>query len=813
MFLFKKSDYCRTFGIAMVVMLSMLGGGVRAQSISTMSASIDDLASLKGKTADDVKNSSVAYNSFPTDDKEKIFFLYNVSTGLLANAGGYWGTHISLQEFGMPLWVFAENGYVHFKQHMDKSSTAQDYGEGICLEYTTNSYAPDAGIFIDRNIYSNGSLNLRGWYLEAVGDDKNTYRLYTYKNRSTTSTSSRYYLTAAAQQGDVDKNCEAVLKSSSDYDDERSEWRIFSYQQLYDLQSSKIGLLKSLDLSFKLQCPGFNRENGGLTYWKTKRYDNNTSAKSAIRFGLNYLYKTSTAFGASYNNNGAGSLPKNYSFPDGDANARVIGSSDEYERYLGKYYCADIKAARGAIYQTVHVDHAGAYVIECKGFSTTTKAKLFACLLQDAAENPTDETIDENSVHETVLMQVENMSDEEQKALHVSEMNMDYAGKEFYGSHKYFNSVLVLVPKGGGNICFGIFIGSADDAEAEDSEWTVFDDFRLLFACSDTEHDLILDEDKDNLDYLQTCSQTYENVILHLNKATLKKKLKKWNTIVLPVDLTKDQFTQAFGSNARLAVLDKLTANEINFKTVEISKKGNDDVVLTAYVPYLIYPTKDLTGERTPVYTANLTETGTGEEMREHKVKIDRNHIDIPNVSFKKTSDNKNDLTYMNTDDWTVNLSALDEETKKNTITTDGSLVAYGTFARTFGSHIADTETKFTVDKSNPIISGRDDLRGCYFFDQGKMYNSQDKVRGLRGFSVWFKPASAATSGSAKFKLDDIDFTTEITQVMEDSDPVISRFANAIYNLNGQVVRTGTNSTAGLPSGIYIVNGKKQFVK
>ncbi len=29
----------------------------------------------------------------------------------------------------------------------------------------------------------------------------------------------------------------------------------------------------------------------------------------------------------------------------------------------------------------------------------------------------------------------------------LSEQNMDYAGKEFYGSHKYFNSVLVRFQK------------------------------------------------------------------------------------------------------------------------------------------------------------------------------------------------------------------------------------------------------------------------------------------------------------------------------------------------------------------------------
>ena len=35
---------------------------------------------------------------------------------------------------------------------------------------------------------------------------------------------------------------------------------------------------------------------------------------------------------------------------------------------------------------------------------------------------------------------------------------------------------------------------------------------------------------------------------------------------------------------------------------------------------------------------------------------------------------------------------------------------------------------------------------------------------------------------------------------------------NIIVNINGQVVRQGTEVN-GLPTGIYIVNGKKYFVK
>lgn len=643
---------------------------------------------------------------------------------------------------------------------------------------------------------------------------KKTFRIYTYRRSTSGYKSStkynNYYLSAASSVVDVDKNCGAFLTTDKDYSDEGSKWRIFSYEQLYNLQKSSIGFKSSLDLSFKLECPGFNRDNGKLDNWTTAVYKK--GATGSFRFGLEKRYKTDPKH-KSYDHIGSVTSDNPYTF-----NETKYASIDDYQTHLGKYYCADIKNTRGAVYQVVHVDHGGSYVIECKAYSNTNKAKLFATLLQDKGANPTDYTkIVEGSLRETVVMQTANMSQTEQTNLHISEQNMDYAGKEFYGSHKYFNSVLVQVPEGGGNICFGVRVGSVAENEnvAKDGEWTVFDDFRLLYAGSTTSRDLILDEDKDNLNYLLHCTETYDDVVLHLNKKSFNKNINKWNTIVLPVDLNKDQFTQAFGANARLAKLTTLTRNQIQFKTVKIANMGNNAVVLNAYVPYIIYPTKDLANEKTSAYTAILHETGAASESVEHKVTIAENHIDIPNVSLKK-----NALFYgLDEKKWMLNLDKVKVADKPgdSEIVTDGTLAVCGTFARTYGSEIADTETRFTIDTNNPIIEGRDNLQHCYFFHEGKMVYAGDKVCGLRGFSVWFKPVETPASGTAtsKFILDGIDYTTDVERIMATEDSSIdSKFAKlGVFNLNGQLVRSGSTDVSGLPSGIYIVNGKKVFVK
>lgn len=797
--------------------------GTKAQESNGSASAFDGLENLVGITKAQMEDyaSQGKHGTFPKD-KSQIFFLYNVKTCLLLNVGGYWGTHVSLQEYGMPLSVYKDkDNWIHFQQDIDKQGAVSGSQEGCSLEYfydakNTGNAAVNNGVFVDRDIYASKSSSTviqRGWTIEPIsGDTHNTFKIYTYRRSTSGYTGNnydRYYLSAAASQGDVDKNCGAFLTNDNDYSDEGSQWRIFSYEQLYNLQKNSIGFKSSLDLSFKLECPGFSRDNGALEKWKTAVYKE--GATGSFRFGLEKHYKTDPSHGS---NQYKGSVTS-YTF-----NGTTYKSMNDYQTHLGKYYCADIKNTRGAVYQVVHVEHGGSYVIECKAYSNTNKAKLFAVLLNDPKEGTTNyKEIVDGSLRETVVMQTVNMSQTEQDNLHISEQNMDYAGKEFYGSHKYFNSVLVQVPEGGGNICFGVRVGSVADNKAGTNEWTVFDDFRLLYAGSTTSRDLILDEDKDNLNYLLDCTETYDDVVLHLNKKSFNKNINKWNTIVLPVDLNKDQFTQAFGANARLAELKTLTRTQIQFETVKFADKGNHDVVLAAYVPYIIYPTKDLANERTPAYTATLHKIGAGSELEEHKVTIAKDHIAIPNVSLKKNDQNKNDLFGLIKETWSLDLNhvIVAGKTEPSEIVTDGTLAAYGTFARTFGDIMKnDEQTSFTVDKNNPIIKDRDDLKGCYFFHEGKMVYAGDKVRGLRGFSVWFKPYKQ-TSGAAtsKFILDGIDYTTDVERIMATEDSSIdSKFAKlGVFNLNGQLVRTGSTDVSGLPSGIYIVNGKKVFVK
>lgn len=783
---------------------------------------VKGLEDLEGKTEAQIINAAVTSDEGLSDaDPTKVFFLYNVKTGKFLNAGGYWGTHVSLKDYPLSLWA-KKNNY-----KLPSSSTTQtlidfiqnmETGQGKYLGWVgkDGGTGTDDGVFIDRHQDENTHY---GWVFEPLKNDtQNTYKIYTYATKKPYSTliakSTKYYLCANGDETDQDKNCGAFSESyieSKNYD-AYSTWRVLSMKQIYDLitEQSSDNMTSALDLSYRLDCPGFSRGDKDITVWNVSNFA--TGTNGGWRFGLEKLHNTHKKLTGSgeLDNYDVTDLKSSYTF-DG---REYKNQKEDYERHLGKYFCADAKNLRGVIYQNVVIKAPGSYIIECKGYSTTTKAKIFASWFDKDGKNE-----DKSLMHQNVLNQVSYMSKAEQEELHVSEQNMDYAGKNFYGKRKYINTVLIQVPEtkkqadgSYGKIRFGLIIGDDQNDTKVDAanEWTVFDDFRLLYASDDKSADLILDEDRDNLDYLKDCSNTYKNTVLHLNKTFTKD---KWNSFVLPVSLNRDQFRQAFGANARLAKLSGLTSSEIQFQTVDMDKNDNAEV-LSAYTPYIIFPTKIHDTDKTkvsPAYKATLTKTNG----KQQDVVIKANHYDIPNVTFKTNNENKNDLSKMHTDTWVSDVTT----TVGNS---NGSMKAYGTFARTFGTSHTQNTTNADADDygvykfdDRDIISGRDDLKGSYFFDQGNLYySSKDRVRGLRGFSCWFKPVDNLPSvHKLNLYIDGVaNGTTGIDEVAFGDEEPTGKAAKGIYNMNGQLVSNGSDTT-NLPAGMYIVNGKKCVVR
>lgn len=744
--------------------------------------------------------------TFPTDYAQH-FFLYNVKTGRFLNVGGYWGTHVSLKGYGEPLAIVKGDHKLgdktFFKLVIEMDGTEGKYVGWYGTPGDKNKDAADIGVFVDRWF-----ADVFGWQLEPVPNDtKNTYRLYTFvkSDGSNWDTTKRYYLCSNKGSLDVDVNCGAFPYNENNENPEYAgydEWRFLSYEQIRQLQDTRADNMKdALELSFKLKCPGFSRGDNDIKKWNTYNFKTKIGTATGLtdefaKYGLSKYYnyiagdKTNTD-----ENVWTNTLPAvtGYEFEGTKYNHK-----DNYRRHLGKYYTASITNKRGIVYQDVEISIPGRYQIECKGYSTTKKASLFAGVLNSDNSTMIDKA------KKTTLNQVSNMSQDAQKTLHVSEKNVDYAGKNFYGSRQYINTVYVTVTKddidsGKNKIRFGIMVGDQNDANVEGDEWTVFDDFRILYAANLLTEDLILDENRDNLSYLVNCPTPMENKTLHLNKTFT---LDKWNSFILPVNLNKKQVLATFGANARLAKLTRLTETGIEFTSVDLLDDDSKPAI-EAYAPYIIFPRKG--ADQTETYTAIYEQKGQTKRLN---INIPANHYVIGKVSMPSTTTGEVDWTNMDQTNWTTTMIGGNDDIK-----------AYGTFARTFGEFSSyNNETgvygEVTVNgMTDPIITGRDHLYDCYFFDKGNMYHSpKNRARGLRGFSCWFKMAPGAQK-TLKFTLDGVSQgTTGIEDILADYEQPVSRFANGIYNLNGQLVKQG-NSTAGLPSGMYIVNGKKCIVR
>ncbi len=783
-------------------------------------SSYEGVGDLPGETFEELHAGITADCSY--GDPSKVYFLYNVGSGKFLNMGGYWGTSASLKDYPMPLWT--RNGT---STKIDGSETpslnfAQNIAtrEGNMVKWVnggTNG-TTDVGVFCDRGPTTN--LNgYDGWFFTKTTDSngKDAYLIYTFKTTTSSSGFSAQdgiYLTAFDEgQATADRNCGADTYTNictngtpNDY----SKWRVLTLQDIDNLQlGNSVELKDPLDFSFMLKCPGFDRGRTDINGWQV--FTSSVASGAYTRIGLQeYNYKTDTKVstaatplsrgnGNEYNN---GRFTKgssvSYKFYFSDTKYQNFTKWDDYLRYMGKFFCMDVHGTHGYIYQKMFVKQPGIYVVECKAYSNTDKAHLFA----GVAGND----LFEDSKRTTILSQVDHMSAEEKSRLRVADQNMDYAGKEFYESNKYTNSVSVHVTKemieqagaaGGVSIAFGIYIGNPNDASEtpDPNEWTVFDDFRVLYASNTKSPDLILDELRGDLDYLRNGTTTYTNRMLHLAKTFTKD---HWNSFVLPVDLTVKQVRDAFGANVRLAKLKNLTNTELQFETVNLDE-NEKATAIQAYQPYIIFPTKTMEAYNGTPYTANIT-TGTGSD---YKVTIQGQRFQIPNVTFKTTVDGKNDFSDMD-EHWTTRL------TQKA-----GAITAYGTFVRTFDPDATqdDVTGEWTLSENRgTILDGYDNLVGSYFFDKGNVYYSDTKERGLRGFSCWFKPNNNGVQLAVY--IDGMKQEAELTTIGEliVSPEAGNRYGknNGVYNLQGQ--RVG-NTTEGLPSGIYIVNGRKHVVR
>ena len=346
------------------------------------------------------------------------------------------------------------------------------------------------------------------------------------------------------------------------------------------------------------------------------------------------------------------------------------------------------------------------------------------------------------------------------------------------------------------------------------------DEFRLLYAGERRNPELVLDEESTDLRYLTEANDKYTNSVLHLNR---KLNANMWNSLILPVNLTWGQMKRTFGDAVKVAKLEALTENSVQFVTVEPEK--DDDVMVTAFEPYIVYP--PFTETLQPSYTVNRFYTTEGED-----------NSSWLGTKYESSSDENNRLTMtIPANHYVITMVSLDRENREKLMQakdkawvsqttfevsgTPGTMVCKGTLAKTYEN--GKTDENGQTYENGKIIDGRDDLNGDFFMYKGKLIqvprgekeNGERYSYGLKAFRCWFELSSNTTPGSnLSLMIDGVeDSTTSIDDIHGSSNSTsYKRGIEGVFNMNGQMVRQG-NNLEGLPKGLYVVNGKKVIIR
>lgn len=240
----------------------------------------------------------------------------------------------------------------------------------------------------------------------------------------------------------------------------------------------------------------------------------------------------------------------------------------------------------------------------------------------------------------------------------------------------------------------------------------------------------------------------------------------KWNSIVLPVNLTKAQFEEAFGATAKLSEANEVYQDEkslvIGFKAVE----EGQTVYLKANKPYIIW-----VDETTVAAHQNKTWTTTDAGQITGEIyMVDKTQVD--GVSF----------TY----DETMGKSVSEAFTIG-----EGIDASWG---------LTGLQFQASYDPAQPLVIGD------YGWNKGNLYHLK-KAHTMKGYRCWLTPTWASASQSQTT----LSFgfgQGELTGV-ETAPSAEQQGELKIFNLQGQRI----NGLDGVQPGIYIVNGKKMVVK
>lgn len=285
----------------------------------------------------------------------------------------------------------------------------------------------------------------------------------------------------------------------------------------------------------------------------------------------------------------------------------------------------------------------------------------------------------------------------------------------------------------------------------------------------DCKQDLVFQE---NVHLNEKSTKTYkENLTMYFQRSFVGG---SWNSLIMPVSLTKAQFAQAFGETAQLAQANKVYETNngnlvIGFSLVE--ETDAQSPYLVANKPYIIKVAKDFIkkheiAENNPLLTIDAGPL-TGQVYT-----VD-NSLAAGGISY----------TY-------------DEATANNPVSVDFPVDA----AITTKWGMTDLKFKGSYNNHQNLDAGN------YIWNNGKLYHLTKANHWMKGYRCWLTPSWV---NSENAKLITFGFGDGETTGVDVPFADISTNNTKVYNLNGQRV----DNMLGVQPGIYIVNGKKVVVK
>ncbi|WP_302750942.1 hypothetical protein [uncultured Prevotella sp.] len=744
----------------------------------TVIGGVDDLSGV------DPSSAICTSNGTAETDGNKIVYLYNVGAKKFLSVGGLWGTHASLNVSPYSIYMKMKKGIFSTTYFLE--SKVNGSGTGSFLGIEAN------GVYMDRN--NDASSTVR--FEQAKDYDSKTNKVYLVK------IGLNNYLTAYPNNEDMFCNYETKLAAEGTTEYKNQEWKIITKNEYYLLFNTAPAYMESaVDASFLIACPDFRVNDTDAKEWKIGGVNSTSDVNSRVRFGDEKTYRT---------------------YP---GNSDWTPAYDEtHQTNYGKYYYCYTKGLRGFnIYQDVKVHKAGWYLLRCNGFSTANSseniatnkkplANMFITVL-DANNNPIKEIYSAAPLDGISQADAEALGNTYDKA---------GIGRAFFEG-KYENQVQICLDDNSISsenpvtLRIGFYVDPTPDGKPDvaEDELTAVDNFKLLYAGPRRNPELILDEESTDLRYLTEAKDEYKNSVLHLNR---KLNDNMWNSLILPVDLTWGQMKRTFGDAVKVAKLAALTESSVQFVTVE--PKNDDDVMVTAFEPYIVFP--PYTQVKSAPYTVEHFYTSEGENNSEWLGK-----------DYKPSKDENNRLTKtLKADHYDITMVSLDRDKLKKAVdlTTWVSNTQFETIDGNYGKMVCKGTMAKTYDKDengkNKIISGRDDLNGDYFMYKGKliqvpsgnMADGKPYSYGLKAFRCWFELTDNASAGGkpsqVSLLIDGVeDSTTGIDDIHGSTDCTsYKRGIEGVFNINGQMVRRSC-SLEGLPKGMYIVNGKKIIIR